>query len=191
MILEDALRETEEFLIRQMPRSLRAVEYDMPAPSADPTPPDLDAAARAEVAVAHVRGASDALYRIRAFGDELTMRLQLNVRRFVLVYTIPVPAPVDSATIAPHFERWRIGAGHAGWLIGWRDAVEPHRRDLRSVECYAYAMLAEDFLSNDLQRLYWRTDIVQMTRAFMLEAHRTQVPLRRPSDLPAARQASI
>jgi hypothetical protein len=180
MTLEDALKETEEFLTRQMPRSLRAVEYDMPDPSAEPLPVDLDAAAHAEIALSHVRGASDAVYRIRAFGDELTMRLQLNVRRFVVVYTIPVLAPVDSTTIAPHFERWQIGAGHAGWLIGWRDAVEPHRHDLRSVECYAYAMLVEDFLSNQLQQLYWRTDIVQMTRAFMLEAHRAQVPLARP-----------
>lgn len=180
MTLDDAIRQTEEFLTRQMPRSLRAVEYDMPDPTLDPAPVDLDAAARAEVAIAHVRGASDAVYRIRAFGDELTMRLQLNVRRFVVVYTIPVLAPVDSATIAPHFERWQAGAGHAGWLIGWRDAVEPHNRDVRSVECYAYAMLVEDFLSNPLQQLYWRTDIVQMTRAFMLEAHRAQVPLGRP-----------
>ncbi|WP_257792300.1 hypothetical protein [Azospirillum humicireducens] len=36
-------------------------------------------------------------------------------------------------TIAPHFERWAIGAGHAGWTIGWRDGVDPWKQDLRVV----------------------------------------------------------
>lgn len=181
MTFDEALQQTEDVLTRQMPEALRAVEYDMPAPSLTPEPVDLHTAAKARVAIAHIRGASDALYRIGAFGDELLLRVQLNVRRFVLVYSIPVAEPVDANAVAPHFERWQIGAGHAGWLIGWRDAVEPNRRDIRSVECYAYAMLEPDFLTDDLQKLYWRTDIVQMTRAFMLEAHRAQVPLARPA----------
>lgn len=181
MTLDEARRETENFLTRQMPEALRAVEYDMPEPSNPAYPPDLSDVVRAGVEMAHVDGTSDAVYRIRAFGDALTMRLQLNVRRFVVVYAVPVEEPVDARTVAPHFERWQIGATHAGWLIGWRDAVEPGRRDLRSVECYAYASLEPDFLSNPLHQLYWRTDLVQMTRAFMLEAHRAKVPLTLPA----------
>ena len=34
-----------------------------------------------------------------------------------------------------------------------------------------------DFLENQLQQLYWRTDIVQMTRYYMIEAGRSGVCL--------------
>jgi hypothetical protein len=34
-----------------------------------------------------------------------------------------------------------------------------------------------DFLENQLQQLYWRTDIVQMTRYYMIEAARSGVRL--------------
>jgi hypothetical protein len=45
------------------------------------------------------------------------------------------------------------------------------------VETYCYATMEPDFLVNDLHKLYWRTDILQMTRYFMLEAIRANVPL--------------
>jgi hypothetical protein len=178
MTLEEALRTTEDFLTGQMVESLKATEYALPAPSAEPAFPDLRRASRARVELAHVRGASDAVYRVHAFGDVLTMQVQLNVRRFVVVYRLPVLPPADSAAVAPHFERWAIGAGHAGWQIGWRDAADPGDPDRTFVETYAYAMCEPDLLSDPLQQLYWRTDIVQMTRAFMLEAHRARVTLR-------------
>jgi hypothetical protein len=175
--LDDAKRETEDFLTVQMPDVLAAVDYDAPSFVEAAVRRPLADLTRAEVETRHVPGTSDAAYRIRAFGDELLMRLQLNVRRFVLVYLVPVREPIDSHTIAPHFERWAIGAGHAGWLIGWRDAVDAHAPDHRWVETYCYANLEPDFLTSDLHKLYWRTDILQMTRAFMLEAHRAHIPL--------------
>jgi len=38
------------------------------------------------------------------------------------------------------------------------------------VETYCYAFAGRDFLEDEAQQLYWRTDIVQMTRYFMIEA---------------------
>jgi len=38
-------------------------------------------------------------------------------------------------------------------------------------------MPERDFLMNEMEQLYWRTDIVQMTRYFMLEARRCGVGL--------------
>jgi hypothetical protein len=108
------------------------------------------------------------------------MSLQLNVRRLVAVYSIPVVPPVDSRAVAPHFERWAVGASHAGWMIGWRDAVDPQRPGRPTVDTYCYASLEPDFLLDPLEQLYWRTDLLQMTRHFMLEAHRAQVGLRLP-----------
>jgi len=163
-----------------MHRVLRTVEYPLPEWSDGPAAEDLETVARAQVRIRHVPGASDAVYRIHAFGDILTMRLQLNVWRFVIVYTIPAGDLVDVPGIAPRLERWQTGAAHAGWTIGWRDAVDPWDHDRRLVETYCYAMLPRDFLLDEAAQLYWRTDIVQMTRAFMLEARRGGVRLAAP-----------
>ena len=40
----------------------------------------------------------------------------------------------------------------------------------RFVETYCYAFAGNDFLEDEPQQLYWRTDIVQMTRYYMIEA---------------------
>ena len=47
----------------------------------------------------------------------------------------------------------------------------------RQIEIYCYALAEPDFLADELQQLYWRTDIVQMTRYFMLEMVRCGVKL--------------
>ena len=78
--------------------------------------------ARGRVEIRHVRGASDATYLVQAFGDELLMQLQLNVHRLVVVYRVPARRCLDATSLAVHLERWRIGAEHAGWKFGWRDA---------------------------------------------------------------------
>ena len=41
--------------------------------------------------------------------------------------------------------------------------------------CYAFA--GSDFLEDEPQQLYWRTDIVQMTRYYMIEAARSGIRL--------------
>jgi len=127
----------------------------------------LAAVARAGVEIRHVRGASDATYLINAFGEELLMQLQLNVHRLVVVYRVPA---LDASTLAVRLERWRIGAEHAGWKFGWRDAPIAGDPSRRFVETYCYAFGGNDFLENEPQQLYWRTDIVQMTRYYMIEA---------------------
>src|SRR4051812_13098 len=178
MTIEDVQRRVEEFLTGQMLHALHAVEYELPRFGAEPSQvPDLASASRARVAVRHVRGASDALYLIEAFDDELLMQLQLNVWRLVLVYKVPAIGAVDATALQPRMERWAIGAGHAGWLIGWRDAVNPSDTSQRFVETYCYANADRDFLENGPQQLYWRTDIVQMTRYFMIEARRFGIDL--------------
>jgi hypothetical protein len=45
----------------------------------------------------------------------------------------------------------------------------------RYVETYCCALTVADFLENEPEQLYWRTDIVQMTRYFILEAARCGV----------------
>jgi len=175
---EECLRRTTEFLTGPMPAALRTVEYDQAEWNDVTDATSLEAVARAEVAIRHRPGSSDAQYRIRAFGDELEMRLQLNVWRFVIVYTIPARELVDVTGVAPRFERWERGAAHAGWTIGWRDAVDPWQHDRQLVETYCYAMLPRDFLVDPMAQLYWRTDIMQMTRGFLLEAKRGGVRLK-------------
>ena len=84
---------------------------------------------------------------------------------------------VDASTLAMRLERWRIGAEHAGWKFGWRDAPVAGDPARRYVETYCYAFAAPDFLENEPQQLYWRTAIVQMTWYYMLEAARSGVRL--------------
>jgi hypothetical protein len=166
----EAQRRTELFLTGQMLEALRAVEYDLPSFDIEPVDVELAEVARSRVEIRHVRGASDATYLVDAFGDELLMQLQLNIHRLVVVYRVPALDALDAGTLAVRLERWRIGAEHAGWKFGWRDA--PLRGDpgRRYVETYCYAFAAPNFLEDEQQQLYWRTDIVQMTRYYMIEA---------------------
>jgi len=177
MTIDEAKRRIEQFLTGQMPEALRAVEYELPRFDEGAQPVELAAAARAGVELRHVRGASDCTYLVEAFGDELMMQLQLNVHRLVVVYRVPALEALDANSLAVHLERWRLGAEHAGWKFGWRDAPISGDAGRRWVETYCYAFGAPDFLENEPEQLYWRSDIVQMTRYYMLEAARCGVRL--------------
>jgi hypothetical protein len=177
LTIAEAQRRTEEFLTGQMLDALRTVEYDLPSFDTEPVEATLAAAARSTVELRHVRGASDTTYLVQAFGDELLMQLQLNVHRLVVVYRCPALGALDANTLAVHLERWRIGAEHAGWKFGWRDAPLLNDPGRRWVETYCYAFGSDDFLENEPQQLYWRTDIVQMTRYYMMEAARCGIRL--------------
>jgi len=177
LTIAEAQRRTEDFLTVQMLEALRAVEYELPSFDTEPHEPSLNAAARGRVAIRHVRGASDATYLVEAFGDELLMQLQLNVHRLVVVYRVPALDALDANTLAVQLERWRLGAEHAGWKFGWRDAPIAGESGRRYVETYCHAFAVSDFLEDEPQQLYWRTDIVQMTRYYMIEAARSGIGL--------------
>ena len=177
LTIAEAQRRTEEFLTGQMLDALGKVEYELPSFDTEAEQVTLDQAARSRVEIRHVRGASDATFLVQAFGDELLMQLQLNVHRLVVVYRCPALDALDANTMAVHLERWRIGAEHAGWKFGWRDALLAGHPGRRWVETYCYAFGEPDFLENEPQQLYWRTDIVQMTRYYMLEAARCGILL--------------
>ncbi|HEX3954020.1 MAG TPA: hypothetical protein VHW90_10640 [Stellaceae bacterium] len=172
LTIAEAQTRTENFLTRQMLDALRTVEYELPSFDVAPVDVSLADAARGRVEIRHVRGAADATFLVEAFGDELLMQLQLNVHRLVVVYRVPAIDALDASSLAVHLDRWRIGAEHAGWKFGWRDAPLAGDAGRRWVETYCYAFAATDFLENEPDQLYWRTDIVQMTRYYMLEAAR-------------------
>lgn len=175
---EDAQRRVSDFLTRQLAQALQAVDYDRPAFDAAPgTRPTLREAARARVASRHVDGASDAFYLVEAFGDALMVQIQLNVDRFVVVYRIPAVDGVDAEALRPRFAMWQRGAANVGWELLWRDAARPDEADQPYVEIYCYARAAPGFLLDEVEQLFWRTDIAQMTRSLMLEAHRLGVRL--------------
>ncbi len=167
LTIAEAQRRTEDFLTGEMLEALRAVEYTLPSFDTEPREITLCAAARGRIEIRHVRGAADATYMVQAFGDELLMQLQLNVHRLVVVYRVPALDALDANTLAVQLDRWRIGAEHAGWKFGWRDAPIADDPGHRYVETYCYAFAAPDFLENETEQLYWRSDIVQMTRYYM------------------------
>jgi len=53
----------------------------------------------------------------------------------------------------PRLERWRLGAEHAGWKFGWRDAPVAGDPGRRYVETYCYAFARRDFLEDEAQQL--------------------------------------
>jgi len=172
MSAAEAQARTEAFLTRTMRDALRTVDFAAPAFADEAEAVELQAAARARVTLRHLKGSAECAYRVAAFQDELTMLLQLNVARLVIVYRVPARRGPDALALQQQLERWQRGAEHAGWLVGWREAADPDDGDARYVETYCYATTARDFLHDEIERLYWRTDIVQMTRYFMLEARR-------------------
>src|SRR5436189_450120 len=137
LTIEEAQRRTEDFLTGQMLEALRAVEYAVPSFDTEPREIELCAAARGRVAIRHVRGASEATYIVEAFGDELLMQLHLNIHRLVVVYRVPALDALDANTLAVQLDRWRIGAEHAGWKFGWRDAPLGDAAGHRYVETIA------------------------------------------------------
>ena len=177
LTISEAQKRTQAFLVGQMLEALRAVEYELPSFDEEPRDVELSDVACSRVEIRHVRGASDATYLVQAFGDELLMQLQLNVHRLVVVYRVPALDALDAATLAVRLERWRLGAEHAGWKFGWRDAPIAGDVSRHYVETYCYAFAGADFLEDEQQQLYWRTDIVQMTRYYMLEAGRCGIRL--------------
>ena len=177
LTIAEAQQQTELFLTGQMIEALQAVEYELPSFETETREVQLSDAARSRVQIRHVRGASDATYLIDSFGDELLMQLQLNIHRLVVVYRVPALDALDANTLAVRLERWRLGAEHAGWKFGWRDAPIPGDPGRRYVETYCYAFDGRDFLEDETQQLYWRTDIVQMTRYFMIEAAHSGIRL--------------
>jgi hypothetical protein len=177
LTITEAQQRTELFLTVQMLEALQAIEYELPSFDTEPREVQLADVARSRVQIRHVRGASDATYLINSFGDELLMQLQLNVHRLVIVYRVPALDALDADTPAVRLERWRIGAEHAGWRFGWRGAPIAGDPGRRYVETYCYAFAAGDFLEDETQQLYWRTDIVQMTRYYMIEVARSGIRL--------------
>ena len=177
MSLATAQERVEDFLTHQLLEAFRATEYALPPFDSEPQATTLAEACRSEVELRHVRGASDCSYLVHAFGDALLVQVQLNVFRLVVVYRVPAINAIDVAGLEPRLERWRIGAQHAGWTIGWRDALGQAEPRQRYVETYCYAFGERNFLEDPLQQLYWRTDILQMTRYFMLEMKRLEVVL--------------
>ncbi|MBV8168604.1 MAG: hypothetical protein JO021_17545 [Alphaproteobacteria bacterium] len=175
--LETAQQRVEDFLTKQLLDAFRATEYDLPTFDAAPPDTSLAEASRSKVELRHVRGASDCTYLVHAFGDALLVQVQLNVFRLVVVYRVPAINALDVAGLEPRLERWRIGAQHAGWTIGWRDALGLREQSHSFIETYCYAFAQPNFLEDALQQLYWRTDIVQMTRYFMLEMKRLKITL--------------
>ena len=152
LTIAEAQQRTEFFLTAQMIEALRAVEYELPSFDAEPREVKLADAARSRVQVRHVRGASDPAYLINSFNDELLMQLQLNVHRLVVVYRVPALDALDADTLAVRLERWRLGAEHAGWKFGWRDAPIAGDTGRRYVEAYCYAFAGRDFLEDDVQQ---------------------------------------
>ncbi len=177
LTIEEAQLRIEQFLTGQMLDCLQTVEYELPSFDTAPVEVTLAEMARSRVEIRHVRGSADAHYVVQAFGDELLMQLQLNVHRLVVVYRVPALDALDANSLAVRLERWRLGAEHAGWKFGWRDAPLPGDSARRWVETYCYAFAAPDLLENGPEQLYWRTDIVQMTRYYMLEAARCGIRL--------------
>ncbi len=177
MTLETAQQRTEDFLTQQLLEAFRATEYTLPPFDSEPQDLDLAAARASRVELRHVRGASDCTYLVHAFGDALLVQVQLNVHRLVVVYRVPAVRALDVAGLEPRLERWRIGAQHAGWTLGWRDALGLRDPRQRYAETYCYAFAEPNFLEDPLQQLYWRTDILQMTRYFMLEMKRLEVTM--------------
>jgi hypothetical protein len=173
--ISDIQGKIDGFLVGPMAESLRSVDYRFIDYDQPPIP--ISEAARAHVQIAHASGSPQALYLVNALHQQLRMQIQLNVYRLVIVYSIPQSEALDADALRARFSRWELGANHAGWNIGWRDAVDAENAATEITEIYCYAMLPWDFLESDAHQLYWMNDIVQMTRALFLEARRISVRL--------------
>jgi hypothetical protein len=75
LTIAEAQQRTEFFLTGQMVEALQAVEYELPSFEMEPREVQLSEAARSQVQIRHVRGASDATYLVDSFGDQLLMQL--------------------------------------------------------------------------------------------------------------------
>jgi hypothetical protein len=161
LTIAEAHRRIELFLTGQTLEALRPVEYELPSFDTEPVDVELADVARWRVEVRHVRGASDATLpgqRVRRrAADAVAAQCTQAGRRL-------------SGAGARHARCQHLG--------GAARAVAHRRRECR-LEIWLGPALSRNlllrlcrqrFLENEPQQLYWRTDIVQMTRYYMIEA---------------------
>src|SRR5262249_50712522 len=96
---------------------------------------------------------------------------------WLVVYRVPALDALDASTLAVRLERWRVGAEHAGWKFGRRDAPVSGGPARRYVETYCYAFAGPHFLEDEAQQLYGGADIVPIARYYMIEAARAGIRL--------------
>jgi len=172
---DEIRKQVDQLLTGPLFEAFKAVDCVTPQYDASTLSPHE--AFRAKVRIGHLPGTPEARYLVQGLGSRLELYVQLNVYRLVVVYRIPAQGTWDSGALQPRFARWAIGATEAGWTIGWRDVIDADDEKGRAIEVYCYASLPIDFLKNENHQLYWITDVVQMTRSFLIEARRAGVEL--------------
>ena len=125
LTMAEAQKRTEQFLTGQMLEALRAVEYELPSFDAEPRASDLATAARSQVEYPararrsrcelsrprFWRRASDAIAAERASAGRGLPRAAPAVHALDVSNACGAARPLG-----------RLGAEHAGWKFGWRDA---------------------------------------------------------------------
>ena len=134
--------------------------------------------ARSRVEIRHVRGASDATYFVNAFGDELLDAIAAQCapagRR--------LPRAGARCARCEHLSPCGSNAGASAPSMPAGNSAGATRRSPAipagaMSKPIATLLPASDFLEDEPQQLYWRTDIVQMTRYYMIEAARSGIRL--------------
>ena len=168
----ESLKASTDALFQALLVGLRAVDDSLPDVEWGTLP--QHEAFRATARIAHIAGTPEARYQVRTQHSVLQLHVEVNVYRLIVVYRVPTSRSLDSGALQARLTRWAMGIADTGWSIAWRDGSDDERR---CVEVCCKAALPIDFLQDERHQLYWITEVVRMTRAFLLEARRAGIEL--------------
>lgn len=169
---------TEDFLLREVPRALSALSEE--EPSYVPWHATMRARSavetRADIRIAYSKGAYRARYIIKIGGRPLRVKVEFNVRRLGVVFTLPAEEHETATSVFAGLKDTLGGAQSAGYSINETYEVtelsQQMKRELQCTRCVSHTLhrnLESDFIYDEAQRLFVAQDLAIMTRSLMSE----------------------
>jgi hypothetical protein len=168
-------RETTYFLTSEIPHALVRCTSNVPKKLEDWSNQRTDTASFfQEFHIDHELETPTCTYLVRYERTYVLFRIVMNAKKLLVMYFLKNDALDPNDLKTRILEVTIQGATHAGWEChAARNADSISGETL--VELYFYKTVADDFLFNNVERLYWSLDIAQMTRSFVLQISRTGI----------------
>ena len=169
-------QKTNTFLCRILPRNLlfidfpgaTALDWKNAKTSGRQINKDL-ANSPTSISIRKVSGDNSAFYTVKAFGEVLTLRVQLNVWELTVSYYFPAQSEADVKRLREQLE-WAISrfTEIVGYKESWYFSKEEFdQKDYVSV--HLTKNFDRDFLDDDRQKLNFAQDLAASTRSLIKE----------------------
>jgi hypothetical protein len=164
--VDDIRSKITSFLVDEMPKSLRIVEYENAGfhkLNRNYSPPSL--LTRTELEIDHYLGNHYCQYKIYAYNICLRVYVQINVQRMVVSYFLGND-PSEETLFRERLDYVVSGSVAAGFSYEYK-MVHDKADNTDTLQLRMFRELSEEFLMKPAERLFVANDFASMTRALM------------------------